>query len=140
MHCWRQLPRRSKVDEYAVEGVDYTEWSSDDEDDEAAVGIGQVIPSSLTQAYACVQHADLDHPCFVAQFQQFLEEVNAAIAQLGGKVLPKLNWSAPKVDLFMMLPYLGDTNGMALECGRSAKPVTVSCADLKLCGCRMQRG
>ena len=37
-----QLPRRSKVDEYAVEGVDYTDWSSDEEDDEAATGAEQV--------------------------------------------------------------------------------------------------
>ena len=27
----------------------------------------------------------------------FLQEVDAAIAQLGGKVFPKLNWSSPQV-------------------------------------------
>lgn len=32
-----------------------------------------------------------------AQFADFLLAINAGIEELGGQVLPKLNWSAPKV-------------------------------------------
>ena len=32
-----------------------------------------------------------------AQFADFLMAINAGIEELGGQVLPKLNWSAPKV-------------------------------------------
>lgn len=94
------------MDEYAVEGVDYTDWSSDEEDDEAAAGAEQVMELS------CTERDVLPDGCAVApgveltgrlacleQFQEFLGQVNVAIAQLGGKVLPKLNWSAPKVDM-----------------------------------------
>jgi hypothetical protein len=35
------------VDEYAVEGVDYTDWSSDEGEDEGATGAEQVDWLSL---------------------------------------------------------------------------------------------
>lgn len=41
-----QMPKRHMPDEHAVEGVDYTEWSSSDEDADsdiqAAIGLDQV--------------------------------------------------------------------------------------------------
>lgn len=54
-----QMPRRSKPDEYAVEGVDYTEWSSSDDDAdsgiEAAVGLDQV-QSRVFHVYKATAH------------------------------------------------------------------------------------
>ncbi len=39
--------------------------------------------------------------CLAAQFAGFQQQIEAAISRLGGKVMPKLNWSAPKVGLEM---------------------------------------
>lgn len=45
-----QLPRRSKPDEYAVEGVDYTDWTSEDEGEDAAAGVEQVRGCPCTKS------------------------------------------------------------------------------------------
>lgn len=37
--------------------------------------------------------------CLAAQFAGFQRQIEAAISRLRGKVMPKLNWSAPKVGL-----------------------------------------
>ncbi len=57
------MPRRSKPDEYAVEGVDYTEWSSSDDDAdggiEAAVGLNQV----QSRVFSCLQFHSTTRSC-----------------------------------------------------------------------------
>ena len=44
----------------------------------------------------CMVASGMNSTCASVQFDSFVADIDAAIAELGGKVLPKLNWSAPK--------------------------------------------
>jgi D123 len=65
--------------------------------------------------------------------------VNAAIAQLGGKVLPKLNWSAPKVSMCLLLPCETALSCGCQMCTRCAEVVSVDAHAKKfgVTGCSM---
>lgn len=77
------MPRRHSIDSFAVEGVDYTSWS-----DSHSSSSGGTCDSSSSS----VVHHGID----VREFAGFQTLIDGAIVRLGGKVLPKLNWSAPK--------------------------------------------
>lgn len=72
-----QIATRGARDPYATED-DYQDWGSGSE--EGGGGSG-------SEAAAAAQ----------PEFPELLAAVRAAIAELGGRVLPKLSWSCPKV-------------------------------------------
>ena len=89
-----QLPKRSAPDLTATED-EYRDWSDEDESTSPVDGAPQVRTSRLsvqTELVHCLY-------CFpqATSFPQVAAAVQVAIAALGGAVVPKLNWSCPKV-------------------------------------------
>ena len=39
-----------------------------------------------------------------ATFKELHDEIESIISELGGSVVPKLNWSSPRVGITMLLP------------------------------------
>lgn len=76
----KAMPRRHPPDPFAVEGVDYTAWSDTN------------TSSNESQDSRSSAHRGVD----VSQFEGYQRQIDEVIDRLGGKVLPKLNWSAPK--------------------------------------------
>lgn len=77
------MPRRHSADPCSVEGVDYTSWSESETSSSS---------STCDSGSLAAVHRGVD----VSEFSDFQRQIDEAIARLGGKVLPKLNWSAPK--------------------------------------------
>ncbi len=70
MHAWpHQLPRRAQPSTTVVDEDDYQEWSDEDEVDSASD--------------------------WSTRFPELHQAVTSSIEQLGGSVIPRLNWSTP---------------------------------------------
>lgn len=98
--CFAQLPKRSAPDHFATED-EYRDWSDEDEPASPANDAQQVRTTQALGMLLVYQQdpAETFSLLFLqaALFPQVAAAVQQAIAALGGAVVPKLNWSCPKV-------------------------------------------
>ena len=91
------MPKRSAPDHSATED-EYRDWSDEDEPANPANNAGQVREIN-SFGVNMIDPAETLSLLFLqaALFPHVAASVQQAIAALGGAVVPKLNWSCPKV-------------------------------------------
>lgn len=96
MMCVAQLPKRS-VPDHSVCEDEYREWS--DEDESGLANDAHQVMTTNTLVYIMCDLPEMLSFLFLqaALFPQVVAAIQHAIAALGGAVVPKLNWSCPKV-------------------------------------------